>query len=97
MGALVSGCCLGGHSGLLGSSERLVLLKLQLCGARPREVGSLATGLDTFTFLLIHYLGKRFLEVFILVLVFLLPVLHAVADLSFPHELSVSGCWSATW
>ena len=36
------------------------------------QVGSLATGLDTFTFLLIHYLGKRFLEVFILALIALL-------------------------
>eukprot|EP00439_Symbiodinium_sp_Y106_P056677 s4486_g7.t5 len=38
----------------------------------PLWVGSLATGVDTFTFLLIHQLGKRFLEIFILILISLL-------------------------
>lgn len=38
----------------------------------PLWAGSLITGLDTFTFLLIHYLGKRALELFIFVLVVLM-------------------------
>lgn len=36
---------------------------------RCTEVGSVATGADTFTFLMIHYLGKRFLEAFIFILI----------------------------
>ena len=35
----------------------------------PPQVGSVATGADTFTFLMIHYLGKRFLEAFIFALI----------------------------
>ncbi|CAE7896222.1 nramp1 [Symbiodinium microadriaticum] len=42
------------------------------------EVGSLATGVDTFTFLLIHQLGKRFLELFILILISLLLTCYLV-------------------
>ena len=45
----------------------------QICpgASRCNEVGSLATGADTFTFLMIHYLGKRFLEAFIFILIML--------------------------
>lgn len=39
----------------------------------PPEVGSVATGADTFTFLMIHYLGKRFLEAFIFALIAVWP------------------------
>lgn len=35
-------------------------------------VGSIVTGLDTFTFLLIHYFGKRLLEGFIFILILLM-------------------------
>jgi len=38
----------------------------------PLWVGSVITGFDTFTFLLIHYCGKRFLEVFIFTLILLM-------------------------
>lgn len=40
----------------------------------PLWVGSLVTGLDTFTFLLIHYLGKRLLEFFIFLLIVFMMV-----------------------
>ncbi|CAE7548921.1 nramp1 [Symbiodinium natans] len=53
-------------------------IALQVLFGWPLWVGSLATGVDTFTFLLIHYLGKRFLEVFILVLISLLLVCYLV-------------------
>ena len=52
------------------------------------EVGSLATGVDTFTFLLIHQLGKRFLELFILILISL-P--------SGQHRASLPGMDSLMW
>ena len=45
------------------------------------EVGSLATGVDTFTFLLIHQLGKRFLEIFILILISLRSGKHRASSL----------------
>eukprot|EP00435_Cladocopium_sp_Y103_P037198 s2156_g9.t2 len=44
----------------------------------PLWVGSLATGADTFTFLLIHYLGKRFLEAFIFILIMVLMICYCM-------------------
>eukprot|EP00746_Dinoflagellata_sp_MGD_P010456 gnl/MRDRNA2_/MRDRNA2_121591_c0_seq1.p1 gnl/MRDRNA2_/MRDRNA2_121591_c0~~gnl/MRDRNA2_/MRDRNA2_121591_c0_seq1.p1 ORF type:complete len:553 (+),score=66.42 gnl/MRDRNA2_/MRDRNA2_121591_c0_seq1:44-1702(+) len=38
----------------------------------PLLVGSIITGLDTFTFLLIHYFGKRLLEAFIFILILMM-------------------------
>ncbi|CAK9024850.1 unnamed protein product [Durusdinium trenchii] len=40
----------------------------------PLWLGSLFTGLDTFTFLMIHYMGKRWLEAFILLLIFITTI-----------------------
>merc|ERR1719161_2799137 len=40
----------------------------------PLVVGSIVTGLDTFTFLLIHYFGKRILEFFIFILIMVMMV-----------------------
>lgn len=44
----------------------------------PLWVGSVATGADTFTFLMIHYLGKRFLEAFIFALIAVLLICYSI-------------------
>ncbi|CAJ1383452.1 unnamed protein product [Effrenium voratum] len=54
----------------------------------PLWVGSLATGVDTFTFLLIHYLGKRFLEAFIFALISMLMICYLVNFFFMPPSAS---------
>lgn len=50
----------------------------------PLWVGSVATGADTFTFLMIHYLGKRFLEAFIFILIMVLMICYCMKFLFMP-------------
>lgn len=52
----------------------------------PLWVGSVATGADTFTFLMIHYLGKRFLEAFIFILIMVLMICYCMNFLFMPSS-----------
>lgn len=60
---------------IIGSDIQEVVgsaIALNLLFGWPLIVGTIVTGLDTFTFLLIHYYGKRLLEFFIFILIMLM-------------------------
>jgi len=62
---------------IIGSDVQEVLgsaIALKTLFGWPLWLGSLVTGLDTFTFMLVHYLGKRLLELLIFVLIVLMMV-----------------------
>merc|ERR1712150_246732 len=54
----------------------------------PLWLGSLITGLDTFTFLLIHYWGKRYLEMFIFALILFMICTFFINLAFFPPTFS---------
>lgn len=62
---------------IIGSDVQEVLgsaIALRTLFGWPLWLGSLVTGLDTFTFMLVHYLGKRLLELLIFVLIVVMMV-----------------------
>merc|ERR1719191_1673157 len=62
---------------IIGSDIQEVVgsaIALKILFGWPLVVGSIVTGVDTFTFLLIHYFGKRLLEFLIFTLIMMMMV-----------------------